>query len=155
LLSLSMQAFWGTASCEGRTPRAYRLQDYYSQLERAQQGGLDVTDWVSWFVEQVQAACDVASRVIDDTLVKARFWLDHSDKVLNERQRKVMNLLLNAGPGGFEGGISTRKYESIAGTSRATASRELLELASFGMLEQVGAGRSTRYYVKLPGWIEA
>ncbi|MDE2594166.1 MAG: Fic family protein [Burkholderiales bacterium] len=130
-----------------------RRTDYYGQLERAQHGGLDVTDWVCWFVEQMQAACDAASQVIDDTLVKARFWLDHHDKVLNERQRKVINLLLNAGPGGFDGGMSTKKYESIAGTSRATASRELLELEMFGMLEQVGAGRSTRYYVKLPGWV--
>lgn len=130
-----------------------RRNDYYSQLERAQHGGVDVTEWVCWFVDQMQAACDAASRVIDEALAKARFWLDHRDKVLNERQRKVMNLLLDAGPGGFEGGMSTRKYENIAGTSRATASRELIELETLGLLEQVGAGRSTRYYVKLPGWI--
>ncbi len=132
-----------------------RRNDYYSQLERAQHGGLDVTDWVCWFVEQMQAACDAASKVIDDTLVKARFWLDHSNKVLNERQRKVMNLLLNTGPGGFEGGMSTKKYESITSTSRATASRELIELEALDLLEHVGAGRSTRYYVKLPGWVPA
>lgn len=127
--------------------------DYYSQLERAQHGSLDVTEWVCWFVDQMRAACDVASIVIDGTLVKARFWLDHRDKALNERQRKVMNLLLDAGPGGFEGGMSTKKYESVAATSRATASRELLELEALDLLEQVGAGRSTRYYVKLPGWV--
>jgi Fic family protein len=132
-----------------------RRNDYYSQLERAQHGGLDVTDWVCWFVEQMQAACDAASKVIDEALVKARFWLDHSNKVLNERQRKVMNLLLNAGPGGFEGGMSTKKYESIASTSRATASRELIELEALDLLEHVGAGRSTRYYVKLAGWVPA
>jgi len=132
-----------------------RRNDYYSQLERAQHGGLDVTDWVCWFVEQMQAACDAASKVIDDTLVKARFWLDHSNKVLNERQRKVMNLLLNTGPGGFEGGMSTKKYESITSTSRATASRELIELEALDLLAHVGAGRSTRYYVKLPGWVPA
>lgn len=145
----------------GETSRLFRTSqrlldrqgDYYSQLERAQQGGLDVTDWVCWFVAQMQAACEAASSVIDDTLVKARFWLNHSDKALNERQRKVMNLLLHAGPDGFEGGMSTRKYENITGTSRATASRELLELTAFGMLAQVGAGRSTRYHVKLPGWV--
>ncbi|SEK20534.1 Fic family protein [Roseateles sp. YR242] len=129
-----------------------RRNDYYHQLERAQHGGLDVTDWVCWFVDQMQAACNAASKIIDDTLVKARFWLEHRDTVLNERQRKVMNLLLNAGPGGFEGGMSTKKYESIAGTSRATASRELIELEQLGMVEQMGAGRSTRYYVRLPGW---
>ena len=101
----------------------------------------------------MQAACDVASGVIDETLVKARFWLDHRDKALNERQRKVMNLLLDAGPGGFEGGMSTKKYESIATTSRATASRELLEMEVMELLVRVGAGRSTRYHVKLAGWV--
>lgn len=129
-----------------------RRGEYYGQLAQARHGGLDVTAWVSWFVEQVQASCEEASKVIDDTLAKARFWMEHSGKDLNERQRKVMNLLLDAGPNGFEGGMSTKKYESIAGTSRATASRELIELDKLGLLAQTGAGRSTRYYVKLPGW---
>jgi Fic family protein len=129
-----------------------RRDEYYEQLERAQHGDLDVTGWVAWFVQQVHAACEEASGVIDDTLAKARFWMEHRDKGLNERQRKVLNLLLDAGPGGFEGGMSTRKYESIAGTSRATASRELIELEALGLLRQTGAGRSTRYHVSLPGW---
>lgn len=129
-----------------------RRKDYYAQLEKAQHGSVDVSDWVCWFVEQMQAACEAASQVVDDTLVKARFWLEHQAKPLNERQRKVMNLLLDAGPGGFEGGMSTKKYESIAATSRATASRELIDLEAMGMLGRVGGGRSTRYYPKLQGW---
>ena len=111
-----------------------------------------MTDWVSWFVQQVQVSCEEASKTIDDTLAKARFWMDHSNKDLNERQRKAVNLLLDAGPNGFEGGMSTKKYESITGTSRASASRELIELEALGLLARAGAGRSTRYYVKLPGW---
>lgn len=130
-----------------------RRNEYYAQLEKAQHGGVDVTEWVRWFVEQMQAACEAASQVVDDTLVKARFWLEHNNKPLNERQRKVLNLLLNAGPGGFEGGMSTEKYKNVAATSRATASRELIELEAMGLLEQVGGGRSTRYYVRLPGWV--
>ncbi len=130
-----------------------RRKDYYANLEQAQHGGLDVTDWVCWFVEQMQAVCEEASEVVDHTLVKARFWLDHGNKALSERQRKVMNLLLDAGPGGFDGGMSTRKYENITGTSRATASRELIDLEAMGLLQQFGAGRSTRYYVRLPGWV--
>jgi len=113
---------------------------------------LDVTDWVLWFVHQVQVSCDEASRTVDDTLAKARFWMDHSNNALSERQRKVVNLLLDAGPNGFEGGMSTKKYESIGGTSRATASRELIELEDLKLLARTGAGRSTRYYVNLPGW---
>ena len=132
-----------------------RRRDYYANLERAQHGEPDVTDWVCWFIEQMQAACEEASAVVDHMLVKARFWLDHGNKAMNERQRKVMNLLLDAGPGGFDGGISTKKYENATGTSRATASRELIDLEAMGLLHQVGGGRSTRYYVRLPGWAPA
>lgn len=130
-----------------------RRNEYYDELERAQHGGLDVTDWVTWFVQQVRVSCEEASKTIDDALAKARFWMDHSGKDLNARQRKVMNLLLDAGPNGFEGGMSTKKYESIASTSRATASRELIELEALGLLQHMGAGRSTRYCVNLPGWV--
>jgi Fic family protein len=77
--------------------------------------------------------------------------LDHGDKTVSESQRKVMNLLRDAGPGGFEGGMSTKKYEHITGASRATASRELIDLQARGLLDQAGAGRSTRYYLRLPG----
>ena len=128
---------------------------YYDMLSAAQHGGLDVTAWVTWFIAQVQAAWEDASRVMDDTLAQGRFWMEHRDKPLSGRQRKVLNLLLNAGPGGFEGGMSTQKYESIAGTSRATASRELIELGALGLLRKAGGGRSTRYYVDLPGWAPA
>jgi Fic family protein len=132
-----------------------RRREYYGQLERAQHGTLEVTEWVLWFVEQVRAACEAASRVVDVSLGKARFWMNHQDKELTPRQRKVVNLLLDAGPNGFEGGMNTRKYESIGGTSRATASRELIELEKMGLLRRAGAGRSTRYYANIEGWAPA
>ena len=58
----------------------------------------------------MQAACEEASTVVDHTLMKTRYWLDHGNKALSEGQRKVKNLLRDAGPGGFEGGMSTKKY---------------------------------------------
>ncbi len=85
-------------------PLLDRRKDSYAQLEIAQHWGVDVTEWVCWFVEQMQAACAAASNVAVGTLINARFWLEHGTKPLNERQRKVMNLLLNAGPGGCECG---------------------------------------------------
>jgi hypothetical protein len=57
------------------------------------------------------------------------------------------------GPDVFEGGMSTQKYASLAATSRATASRELIELVVLGLLCSAGAGRSTRYYINLAGWM--
>ena len=126
-----------------------RRGDYYDQLERAQHGELDVTAWVVWFVEQVQGAFDAASSVIDLSLAKAIFWNRHRAKDLSPRQRKAVNVLLDAGPGGFVGGMSTRKYEGLTGAARATASRDLIELAALGLLVQVGAGRGTRYDLQI------
>lgn len=67
---------------------------------------------------------------------------------MNERQRKVLNRLLDAGPDGFEGGINTRKYVSLTKASRATAYRELAELVVLGCLQPTGkGGRSSGYEV--------
>ena len=139
----------------GETSRLFRISqqllavqgEYYAQLAIAQHGGLDVTEWVGWFTDQFRIACVNAAAIIDVSLEKGRFWAGHSDKDLNERQRKVVNLLLDCGPGGFEGGMNTQKYASIARTSRATASRELLDLEKQGLLLMSGAGRGTRYHV--------
>ena len=126
--------------------------EYYAELESAQHGTLDVTAWMSWFIAQVRAACEQASAVMDASLDKARFWYGHRDKELTPRQRKVINALLDAGPDGFDGGMSTRKYEHLTGASRATSSRDLVELAHAGLLRQDGAGRSTRYRLNIEGW---
>lgn len=144
----------------GETGRLMRMSQrllsvrdsYYDELERAQHGLLDVTAWIVWFIAQVRAACEAASTVIDQALEKARYWQAHQEKMLSARQRKVLNVLLEAGPGGFEGGMSTRKYESITGASRATSSRDLIELEAMGMLTRTGDGRSTRYVLAIPGW---
>jgi Fic family protein len=144
----------------GETARLVRISQrlleereaYYSELGKAQHEGLDVTRWMAWFVMQVRAAWEAASKVVDTSLEKARFWASHAGLDLNGRQRKVVNALLDLGPGGFEGGMSTRKYVTLNNTSRPTASRELIELDALGVLKQVGGGRSTRYYVNLPGW---
>lgn len=144
----------------GETSRLVRISQrlleqreaYYNELGQAQHGGLDVTSWMAWFIAQVRAAWEAASHVVDGSLAKARFWSAHAAVDLNARQKKAVNALLDAGPGGFEGGMNTRKYVSLTGTSRPTASRELIALNALGVLKQVGGGRSTRYYVNLPGW---
>jgi len=129
-----------------------KRKEYYAELEAAQHASVDVSRWVRWFLEQVQVACEDAVTLIDATLSKARFWAEHEDLDITPRQRKVLNVLLDAGPNGFEGGMSTRKYVSIASTSSATASRELQDLVARGCLRQLGAGRSIRYYLSIDGW---
>lgn len=119
---------------------------YYAELGQAQGGDGDITAWVVWFLETLQAAIATAETRVDLVLVRARFWQKHGGVALNERQNKVVRRLLESGPGGFEGGMSTRKYVALTRTSRATAQRELADLVGKGVLVQLaGGGRSTAY----------
>ena len=83
---------------------------------------------------------------------KGRFWATHAEHGINERQRKVVKRLLDAGKSGFEGGMSAEKYGNLTGTSKATATRDLAQLQKAGMLVTTGQGRATRYRINLPGW---
>jgi Fic family protein len=121
---------------------------YYEILEKTQCGGLDVTLWLAWFLEQVSGACEEAEATLGKVLDKAKFWLSHQHLNLNERQRKVLNKLLDAGTDGFQGGMNTRKYVSLTRTSRATAYRELADLVEKNCLSASGAGRSVSYQIR-------
>jgi len=119
---------------------------YYTILEKTQCGGMDVTPWLVWFLNMLKETLQMADRRIDHVLKKATFWQQHGQSALNERQIKVLNRLLDAGPDGFEGGINARKYMSLADVSKATATRDLTELVEKGCLVQrEGGGRSTSY----------
>jgi Fic family protein len=80
-------------------------------------------------------------------LAKGAFWATHRETQLNERQRKVLNRLLDAGPEGIQGGMTTRKYAALTHCSAITASRDLSGLAALGLLVASGGGRSTAYQV--------
>ncbi len=126
-------------------------EQYYAILEHTQRGDLDFTPWLSWFLEQVAAAAVAAERTMVHTLAKARFWLHHQETDLNDRQRKVLNRLLDAGPQGFEGGINTRKYMGLTSVSRATAYRELHDMVQKRCLRPLDkGGRSSAYEIDWP-----
>lgn len=121
-------------------------ESYYDVLERTQKGNGDTAEWLLWFFGCLERAILAAETTLDKVLLKAKFWKRHSHTPLSERQRKVLNRLLDAGPGGFEGGLSTRKYMGMTKTSRATAWREIEDLLQKGLIRPLGGGgRSTAY----------
>ena len=124
---------------------------YYAALEGSR-GGMDLTAWVQWFARQYTGACEAASRVIDTAIEKRRFWDAHAASALSERQRKVLQRLLDDGDGGFLGGLNAEKYMKMTGVSKATATRDLTDMVAAGQLRVHGAGRAARYYVEVPGW---
>lgn len=131
-----------------RTIEAHK-NDYYTSLEKAQRSN-EITAWVEYFVKTCLDAQTEAERQIDFTLQKTKFFDKYKDQ-LNERQRTVINRMLEEGPDGFEGGMNARKYIGITRTSKATATRDmqqLLELGAFILAGKAG-GRSTSYRVNL------
>jgi Fic family protein len=139
---------------------------YYDALNHAQRlrgvsldtQGIDVTAWVQWFVQAFTRACVASQAVVRDATDKAHFRLRAAQCHINPRQSKVLDRLLEAGHvgsgGGFLGGMSTEKYTKITGASKATAARDLADLAAHGLLRVEGVGKATRYVVNVPGWVQ-
>lgn len=120
---------------------------YYEILEKSSRSrDTDVTRWLAWFLGCFERAIGRSGKVIGNVLAKADFWAEHAQAGLNDRQMKVLNRMLDAGPGGFEGGLTTRKYVGLTRTSRATAFREISDMLSKRILRQLpGKGRSVHY----------
>ncbi len=127
--------------------------DYYEQLNAGQRGGMDATAWVRWFVRQCSAAYAAAGATIDDALLKRRFLAQEGVAGLNERQRKVLQRLLDDGDGGFAGGLNADKYVKMTGASKPTATRDLADMTRRRLLWSHGIGKAVRYYVNVPGWM--
>ena len=124
-----------------------KRNDYYDALQAAQSRNR-VSEWVSYFVSMALEAQGEAEEQVRFTLKKAQFF-NRYEKVLNARQLHVVRRMIEEGPKGFEGGMNARKYVSLAKTSKATATRDLQDLADRGIFAVAGGGRSTRYEVVL------
>ena len=115
---------------------------YYEILEATQKGDLDVTPWLEWFLDCLSRAFDGAETVLAAVLRKARFWEHRGDTSFNDRQRQILNKLLN----GFEGKLTSSKWAKLAKCSQDTALRDIEDLVQKGILTKDPAGgRSTSY----------
>jgi Fic family protein len=115
---------------------------YYDALERTQKGTLNITPWMEWFLGCLGRAIDGAQTTLAAILAKARFWEAIAGVAINERQRLVLNRLLD----GFEGKLTTSKYAKLAKCSQDTALRDILALVERGiLLRGTERGRSTSY----------
>jgi Fic family protein len=115
---------------------------YYEMLERTQKGNLDVTPWLEWFFACLGRAFDGAEETLASVLQKARFWEAYGKSALNERQRAMINRLLD----GFAGKLTSSKWAALAKCSQDTALRDIDGLVALGILaKDEGGGRSTSY----------
>ena len=136
----SPQRFYSLSAQIQRERRAY-----YAILERTQKGALDVTPWLTWFLQNLETAVNTAHHTLDGVLAKTRFWQRWATTPLNARQVKLLNRLLD----GFDGKLNSSKWAAIAKCSPDTALRDINALLALGVLRKgAGGGRSTRYELR-------
>lgn len=130
--------------------------EYYTVLDNTTNLFLnkkfDLTPWILWHLNILNNAMQQALKNIEYLIQKTKFWDIHRKQVLNERQIKVLNKILDMGSENFKGGLNTKKYIALTKISKATAIRDISELLEYGCIEQVEgtAGRNVRYKVKIP-----
>ena len=74
-------------------------------LKQTQKGNLDITNRLQWFLKSVDDSIYRSEKMLGHTMAKAKFWSHFAQVDYNERQKKVLNCLLDVGPRGFEGGL--------------------------------------------------
>jgi Fic family protein len=117
---------------------------YYDILERAQKGALDITRWLTWFVECFDCAIDAAEEKSRSVLRKAEFWQHFVDESLTARQKTILNRFMD----GFEGNLTARKWAALGKCSVDTANRDINDLLARGLLiRNPGGSRRTSYSV--------
>lgn len=138
------------ARADGTSQRFYsmsaqiRLQrsSYYDILERSQKGSLDITLWLQWFLECLHDALQATDETLLSVTQKHRFWAQYGASGLNDRQRKLLGMLLD----GFDGKLTSSKWAEIAKCSQDSAARDIQDLMLKGILHKEAAGgRSTSY----------
>ena len=142
------------ANADGSTQRFYSMsaqirkerKTYYEVLEKTQQGMLDITAWMEWFLQCLDRSLTATEQTLSGVLQKARFWEQHAKTLLNNRQVLLINKLLD----GFEGKLNTSKWATIAKCSSDTALRDIQDLMEKKILvKALGGGRSTGYILSV------
>jgi Fic family protein len=146
-------ADWALARSEGSPQRFYSMSSqiraersaYYDALERTQKSTLDITEWLEWFLACLDRAITATETTLGAVFRKATFWDKYSDGAINERQKKMLNKLLD----GFEGKLTSTKWAIIAKCSQDTAQRDIQGLIDQGILvKDAAGGRSTSYSLR-------
>lgn len=138
------------ARADGISQRFYSLsaqirkerKQYYNILEKTQKGSIDITGWLVWFLECLNRALEVSEISLSKILYKARYWEQIKDIDINDRQRKMINKLLDD----FDGKLTSSKWAKICKCSQDTAGRDIQNLVLNGILSKsFSGGRSTNY----------
>ena len=118
---------------------------YYDILEKTQRGSLDISNWLEWFLNSLLHSIESSEKLLEKVIFKHEFWIQKSKVSINDRQRKILNMLMDD----FEGVLNTTKWAKIGKCSQDTALRDIQDLIEKGILtKSEQGGRSTNYELK-------
>jgi Fic family protein len=138
------------ARADGISQRFYSMssqicierKSYYDLLEKTQKSDSEITEWLEWFLKCLKNALIASEQVLEKVIYKHKFWNQNSNLTLNERQKVILNKLLD----GFEGKLTTSKWAKISKCSNDTALRDIQDLINKKILKkEIAGGRSTNY----------
>jgi Fic family protein len=141
------------ARADGSSQRFYSMSaqiraertGYYKILEKTQKGDLEITGWLKWFLDCLLNALNATDAILAKVLRKAQFWKEHAATALNDRQKLMINKLLD----GFKGKLTSSKWAKIVKSSPDTALRDIQDLINKGILnKEPSGGRSTNYVLR-------
>lgn len=141
------------ARSDGQSYRFYSMStqirkernSYYDILEKTQRSGMDITNWLEWFLNCLMHAIEHSEKLLEKIIYKHSFWAKHAIVNINDRQRKILNMLMED----FEGVLNTTKWAKIGKCSQDTALRDIQDLIEKGILvKSLQGGRSTNYELK-------
>lgn len=117
-------------------------KEYYAVLEKTQKGDSDITNWIVWFLNCLKEAIISSDIIIDKVVKKHHFWMHNVSKIGNDRQRIMLNKLMD----NFEGNLTSSKWAKMTKVSADTALRDIMDLVNKGILFKTDSGgRSTHY----------
>jgi Fic family protein len=120
-------------------------KEYYEILEETKKGNLEITEWIKWFLKGLINSLKSTDFLLIRVLCKVDCWAKHPELAINERQKKLLNKLLD----GFDGKLTSSKWAKMTKCSEDTAIRDINDLKDKNILQKEAAGgRSKTYELK-------
>ena len=120
-------------------------KEYYAILKKTQKGDADITNWVVWFLNCLKEAILASNMIIDKVVRKHHFWIQNMTNISNDRQRIILNKLMD----NFEGNLTSSKWAKMTKVSADTALRDITDLVSKGVLSKTDSGGRSTNYLKM------
>ena len=138
------------AKADGTTHRYYSVSDQISKkkgeyqfiLSQTQQGSLDITIWLQWYLHCLEGAYEHSETALAPIVKRASFWNTQNENSFNKRQQTIINTIL----AGLDEKLTTTIYASLVNCSRDTALRDVTDLLMRNIFSKEGGlGKNTRY----------